>query len=241
MNLRIIALLAAVLPFFAVHLTWLVAASYGLVDWCNPYIDSCTSISATGRQAPASYVFRATMLPAAVVLALYWWCSYSWLRWLQPAGESVRNLRWMLILGLLACLGLVLYVTVLGEAGAAWRFQRRAGTVLFFSFTFLAQFLLSLQLQLQARAGQLPQIQGLARGMWWLCCLLLALGILTVVLQAWDGVLYDAVEDAFEWVLSLLLQANFLLGYLVWRRAGWQLQFVQPHPVPPAPVKQEQQ
>jgi hypothetical protein len=68
----------------------------------------------------------------------------------------------------------------------------------------------------------------------------LALGILTVVLQAWGSVLYDAVEDAFEWVLSLLLQANFLLGYLVWRRAGWQLQFVQAHqPAPSAPVKQE--
>lgn len=239
MNLRILALLAAVLPFVAVHLTWLVAASHGLVEWCNPYIDSCTSISATGRHPPASYVFRATMLPAAVVLALYWWCNYSWLRWMQPEGERESSLRWMLVLGLLACLGLVLYVTVLGEAGAAWRFQRRAGTVLFFSFTFLAQLLFSLQLQ--ALAARLPQVQGLARSMWWLCCLLLALGILTVVLQAWDGVLYDSVEDAFEWVLSLLLQANFLLGYLVWRRAGWQLQFVQPHPPPRSPVNQEKQ
>ena len=239
MNLRIIALLAATLPFFAVHLTWLVAASHGLVEWCNPYIDSCTSISATGRHAPASYLFRATMLPAAVVLALYWWCNYSWLRWMQPADGRLRSLCWMLVLGLLACLGLVLYVTVLGEAGAAWRFQRRAGTVLFFSFTFLAQFLLSLQLL--ALAARLPQIQRLARGMWWLCCLLLALGILTVVLQAWDGVMYKSVEDAFEWVLSLLLQANFLLGYLVWRRAGWELQFVQPRPASPHPVNQEQQ
>ena len=90
-------------------------------------------------------------------------------------------------------------------------------------------------------AARLPQIQGLARGMWWICCLLLALGVLTVVLQAWDGVLYDTVEDAFEWVLSLLLQANFLLGYLVWRRSGWQLQFVQPKPVSPTRVNQEQQ
>lgn len=230
MNLRILALLAAALPFFAVHLTWLVAASHGLVEWCNPYIDSCTSISATGRHPPASYVFRATMLPVAVVLALYWWCNYSWLRWLQPAGASARRLRWMLVLGLLACLGLVLYVTVLGESGVGWRFQRRAGTVLFFSFTFLSQLLLSAQLQ--AQAPRLPQVQGLARGMWWVCCLLLALGALTVVLQVWDDQLYKSVEDAFEWVLSLLIQTNFLLGYLVWRRAGWQLQFVQPDPLP---------
>lgn len=239
MNLRIIALLAAVLPFISVHLTWLVAAGHGLVEWCNPYIDSCTSISATGRHPPASYLFRATMLPAAVVLALYWWCNYSWLRSLQPPGGSDRSLRWMLVLGLLACLGLVLYVTVLGEAGAAWRFQRRAGTVLFFSLTFLSQMLLSVQLL--ALGPRLPQVQGLARGMWWICCLLLALGMLTVVLQAWDGVLYDSVEDAFEWVLSLLLQANFLLGYLVWRRAGWQLQFVPSEPAPQAPCNQGKQ
>ncbi|MEQ9463030.1 MAG: hypothetical protein RJQ10_05185, partial [Haliea sp.] len=197
------------------------------------------SISATGRQPPASYLFRAAMLPAAAVLALYWWCNYSWLRFLQPAGGHNGRLRWMLALGLLACLGLVLYVAVLGEAGDAWRFQRRAGTVLFFSFTFLAQLLLGVQLR--ALAPGLPRVQGLARGMLWVCCLLLALGILTVVLQAWDGVWYDSVEDAFEWVLSLLLQTNFLLGYLVWRRADWQLHFVQPEAALSTPANQGKQ
>jgi hypothetical protein len=224
MNLRFIALLAALLPFAAVHLTWLVAASQGHVDWCNPYLDSCTSISATGRQPPASYLFRATMLPAAVVLALYWWCNYAWLRALPGADGRIRRLRWMLWLGLLASVGLILYVTVLGEAGDAWRFQRRAGTVLFFSFTFLAQLMFAAELRRCSR--HVAGISGLAAGMFGVCCLLLALGLLTVVLQAWDGVLYDSVEDAFEWILSLLLQSNFLLGYLVWRRAGWRLQFV---------------
>src|SRR5690606_32299882 len=117
-----------------------------------------------------------------------------------------------------------LYVTVLGEAGDVWRAQRRAGTVLFFSFTFIAQLLLSAQLQ--RLASQLPACQALARSMWYLCCILLALGILSVVLQAWYHAYYDTVADAFEWVLSLLLQANFLLGYFCWRRAGWQLEVV---------------
>jgi hypothetical protein len=228
MNIRIVALLAALLPFFGVHLTWLLAASQGLVEWCNPYIDSCTSISATGRKPPASYLFRATMLPAAVVLAAYWWCSYAWLRSLAgtEAATSQRPLRWMLALGLLASIGLILYVTVLGEAGDTWRAQRRAGTVLFFAFTFISQLLLSAELQ--RLAPQLPTCQRLARSMWYLCCILLTLGLLTVVLQAWDKVFYGGVEDAFEWVLGLLLQMNFLLGYLCWRRAGWQLQVVYP-------------
>jgi hypothetical protein len=59
--------------------------------------------------------------------------------------------------------------------------------------------------------------------MWLLCQLLLGVGLVTVVLDAWDGAYYDTVEDAFEWLLALLLQLNFLLGYLVWRRAEWTL------------------
>lgn len=223
MNVRIVALLAALVPFFAVHLTYLVAAFSGAVDWCFPYIDSCTSISATGRQPPASYLFRATMLPAAVCMAAYWWLNHAWLRAENHhAGQApTRGADWMLALGLLACLGLILYVTVLGEAGRLWAHQRRVGTVLFFSFTFLAQLLLVAQLR--RLREQLPAVQGLVGAMWLLCQLLLFVGLVTVALDAWDGAFYDTVEDAFEWLLALLLQGNFLLGYLVWRRAGWTL------------------
>ena len=128
----------------------------------------------------------------------------------------------MLALGLLACFGLVLYLAVLGEAGEAWARQRRAGAVLFFSFTYLAQLLLLTQI---GRLGERrpPLRRWLLPGMWLLCVLLLLLGILTVLLDAWDGEWYDTVEDAFEWWLALLLQLNFLLGYLLWRQAGYSL------------------
>ena len=224
MNVRIVALLAALVPLVAVHATYLVAAASGQVDWCIPYVDSCTSISATGRKPPASYLFRATMLPAAAVIAAYWWLNYAWLASLQQrAGQGAAAANgWMLAFGLLACLGLVLYVTVLGEAGEAWARQRRAGAVLFFSFTYLAQLLLLSQ------AGRVvewhpPLRRWLLPAMWLLCALLLLLGILTVLLDAWDGTWYDTVEDAFEWWLALLLQLNFLFGYLLWRQAGFSL------------------
>ena len=222
MNVRLVALLAALLPFAAVQLTYLLAASHGLVDWCIPYIDSCTSISATGRKPPASYLFRATMLPSAVVMMAYWWLNYAWLAQLQRARGNRRQRanRWMLLLGVLACVGLIMYVTVLGERGDAWRTQRRVGTILFFSFTFLAQLLMLAQL----RALQLPSVSKyLLNTMWAVCAALLLAGLLTVLLDAWNEHWYETVEDAFEWVLSLLLQSNFLLGYFVWRQADWQL------------------
>lgn len=218
MNPRPVALWAALLPFLAVHLTYLLAASLGLVDWCMPYVDSCTSISATGREPPASYLFRALMLPAAALLFFYWWLNYAWLGSLLPAS---RLRHWMLALAALASLGLVAYVTVLGEAGELWQRQRRVGVVLFFSFTYLAQLLLVAQLgRLQPLA---PELRRLVATMLGLCLLLLGLGLLTVLWDAVDGQGYDAVEDAFEWNLSLLLQTNVLLGYCLWRRAGWQL------------------
>jgi hypothetical protein len=224
MNIRLVALLAALLPLFAVHATYLVAASHGLVDWCNPYLDSCTSISATGRKPPASYLFRATMLPSAVIMMAYWWLNHAWLSSIhRRTGRSTQWLNhWMLGLGVLACFGLILYVTVLGERGDIWRVQRRVGSVLFFSFTYLAQLLLLAQLY---RFHPLcPDVRlGLLRLMWACCTALLAAGVLTVLLDAWNEDWYKSVEDAFEWNLSLMLQSNFLLGYFVWRQAGWRL------------------
>lgn len=229
MNVRLVALLAALIPFFAVHLTYLLAASYGLVDWCIPYLDSCTSISATGRKPPASYLFRALMLPSAVIMMLYWWFNHAWLESLhrQAGKDNSASNHWMLGLGVVACIGLILYVTVLGESGSQWARQRRVGTVLFFSFTYLAQLLLVLQLrQLHLALPRVPRV--LPGLMFYLSCLLLALGLLTVALDAWDEAWYEGVEDAFEWVLSLLLQTNFLLGYFVWRYADWRFEVKQP-------------
>ena len=232
MNVRIVALLAALVPLAAVHATYLVAAASGQVDWCIPYIDSCTSISATGREPPASYLFRATMLPAAAIIAAYWWLNHVWLASLhRRAGRAGRGRAavngWMLALGLLACLGLVLYVTVLGEAGQAWARQRRAGAVLFFAFTYLAQLLL-LSLVWRLGVWRPPLRRWLLPSMWLLCGSLLLLGILTLILDAWDGAWYDSVEDAFEWWLALLLQLNFFLGYLLWRQAGFSLAVERP-------------
>jgi len=53
---------------------------------------------------------------------------------------------------------------------------------------------------------------------------ILATGLLTVVLDA-SPVDYDAMEDAFEWVLTLMLQANFLLVYFAWKEQGYTAEF----------------
>lgn len=221
MNPRILALLAAVIPFVTIQVTYLVSASFGFVDWCIPYIDSCTSISATGRHPPASYIFRATMLPVAIIMMGFWWVSASWIGSMRRAAglDSDSRAQWMVGLGVLAGIGLILYVTVLGEVGDVWRRQRRIGVVLFFSFTYLAQLLWLAQL----RPLALPNVEILLQIKWLLCISLLATGVLTVVFEFVNEAWYDTVEDAFEWVLALMLQSNFLMAWLIWRRMPWSL------------------
>lgn len=229
MRVQPISALAVLLPFAGVHLSYLVAASYGHVDWCIPYIDSCTSISATGRQPPASFVFRATMIPSAMILMAFWWINHQWLTEASVRYKCINasTNRAMLTLGILASLGLIAYVTVLGEVGRTWQLQRRAGVILFFSFTYLAQLLFVSQLR--RLHNHLPGLsRSIVGSMMGVCITLLSLGILTVILDMWDEAWYDTIDDAFEWILALLLQCNFLLMHLIWNRNLEALVFVSP-------------
>lgn len=220
----LVCLGCAALPFFAVHVAYFLAASYGQVDWCNPYIDSCTSISATGRNPPASFIFRAGMLPSAMLMVIYWWLHWRWLDDLEARKVRLNCMFW---LGCLACFGLLLYVTVLGEIGDLWRLQRKIGTVLFFSFTFIAQLLLAAMLR-EMSETQHPTAPRLGRRMLAVCLLMLAIGIGSVLIQAWSEDWHDQVEDAIEWQLALLLQLNFLLSAGLWHKSPWELAFVKP-------------
>lgn len=221
MKLYAIPLWCALLPAVAVHLCYLVAASQGHVEWCVPYVDSCTSISATGRKPPESYLFRALMIPSAVLMMIYWVLAF---RWVQVVCDRVTSLaRWMLLLGILACTGMIAYVTVLGEAGQAWATQRRAGTIMFYSFTYLAQLMLFSHLRDPSRL-KVSIYPWIVRSGFYLNSTILATGLLTVVLDAMP-VDYDAMEDAFEWVLTLMLQANFLLIYFAWKEQGYMAEF----------------
>lgn len=231
---RLTSLGCALLPFIAVHIAYLLAANGEFVDWCFPYLQSCTSISATGRHPPASFVFRGFMLPSAMLMMVFWWLHWYWLEShlsALPEGAGAQKKRHcMLVLGWLACVGLVLYVTVLGEIGELWRLQRKIGTVLFFSFTFLAQLLLaSLLLQPGVNESRDAPVKT-GRRMLRLCQLMLGIGVFAVLLQLVHEPWHDAMEDAIEWQLALLLQINFLLCARLWDRQGLALRFYPPSP-----------
>lgn len=209
--LRHLPLIVAIWPLLAVHATWLLAATQGHIPWCIPYLEGCTSISATGRQGAGFFVFKGTMIPAAMLFVLYWHLCAAWLAALGDGSRARPVLAWA---GSVGAVFMIVYAVALG-AGDALNLQRRIGITLFFGLTYLAQLLL------RWRLGRLvPGAPGLG-AMFAICALALGLGLLSLVLNlSIDN--YDDYEHSFEWVLALLIQAFFLASARTWAacRAG---------------------
>lgn len=196
--------MVGILPIVAININYLIAASEGYVPWCVPYWDSCTSISATGREGTAFFFFKATMIPMAFLYMRYWMLTKEHLVRFGYRGTAIPSL------GIIAALALICHTLVLGAVGDGFQLTRRIGITFFFGFTYLSQLLLvfrtsALEIPDPGRRWQLR-----------LCLAILYLGILTIF---WDVLLdnYNDYEDAFEWVLTVLLQCNFMLSYWGWR------------------------
>lgn len=203
-----LALMTGLLPLLCIHLTYVVAASHGHVDWCIPYWDSCTSISATGRQLPEKLLFKFIMLPAGMLAILFWWITREWL-WQVCQRRSPT----MLTTGAIAGLFLMLYVVALGE-GRDYQTTRRIGIILFFSLTFVAQ-LFFLHHCRHAFQALKPVQRRVVNVQITLAATLLAIGILSVMLDL-SYARYDDIEDAFEWVMMLFVVGQFISHYPLW-------------------------
>jgi hypothetical protein len=201
---------AAGLCLLALHASWLLGVASGHFNGCLPYGLDCHSISATGRVLPGKLVFKPLVTMAAVVMVLYWSLMQQWLRALGARDNRPRFMAW---LGVSGALCVIAYTAALGEGGEAAQLLRRAGAVLGFSLTYLAQLLLTGQL----RTGMLirPVSPWLLRLLWWLVMVMLLIGVMSAALEPFDAI-HDRVDDGIEWWLMLLLNLHITLSARLW-------------------------
>jgi hypothetical protein len=161
------------------------------------------------------------VIPAAVLLALFWWLCREWLRCLgEPAGSLAgRAIAWI---GCLAAAFLVLYAVFLGSPGETYNLLRRYGVSVYFSFSYLAQLILLARLRRLQALGLTripPWILG-AKTTLAVILLVLGIGSIPVSNLVADK---DTIENAIEWNFSLLLVLYYLLTWRAWRATGFQL------------------
>ena len=205
-------LLAALLPLITIHLTLLASFWQNALTRCNPYWLDCISISATGRYGLAYFLFKAGMIPAMVLLALFWWLNSHWLKSLGLGRQ--RHLIW---LGAMASLALIVYSLSLGHVGDTFYLLRRAGVVIYLGLTFIAQACLGAALATHPSAT----ISTPGRQLVLLSTLTLFVAILSLVLDALWPAWHERAEDAFEWWLVLMLNLHAVWVAALWRRFGF--------------------
>ncbi|MCK5873507.1 MAG: hypothetical protein KAG82_02330 [Alcanivoracaceae bacterium] len=208
----LLALICAAIPFLTIHLSFLVSAVEGNVRWCFPYWETCTSISRTGRHGTAYFIFKGGMIPACVLLALFWWLNRLWLQLLGLEGG--KSLPW---LGLVSSLALLIYTLALGHAGDTFYLMRRVGVIGWFGLTYIAQ------LQLGASLRHHPHWGKAGQRLLQLSVVTLLIGLISVVAGLVVPERHDELENAFEWTLALLLNVHGFAVALLWRRSGFAL------------------
>ena len=203
---------AGLLPMLATLAAYPLSVRLGLVELCNPFLDGCTSISRAARHGLPNHLFRALLLPAAVLQGLSWLLCAAWLRGL--GATTTRKLRALPWLGLTAVAFLVLYGTFLGTEGSTYRWMRRYGVVVYFGATCIAMLIVS-----DAARGVVTHARGVVGTLYALCVALPLLGLVNTLAPgfATRTETINALQNATEWWAGLVFTLFFLAIAWLWR------------------------
>ena len=215
MNLCHIAVVVWLLSWLGMLASYAASAWGGHVPECVPHFVGCASISASGRHGGGFFIFKATMIPAAALLTIYWvLCDH----WLRTGGDKPGMWRQaMLAVGVLGAAAFVLYATFLGSDGDVYRALRRHGTVAFFGFTYLAQLLLAYRAQ--ALFGKVRLVRAKVA----LCTAVLIEGLMLETLTYFLTD-HDWLQNVTEWHVATALAFYPFLTWLLWRKTGFALE-----------------
>lgn len=221
-SLAWLALAVCLLPLVVVHIAYLASVIGGYVPLCNPYVDGCASISASGRHGFSYLFFKLGMIPAAILLALFWIACRQWL--LLLGDENRFLLTAMVIAGVVSAIFLVLYTVYLGSRGDFYRFMRRTGVIVYFAFSYLAQMLLLARMRRLQMAGRLYIPAYIPRVKMMLISGLLVFGLASIPVSGFMAD-KDRAENVIEWWFSLLMVSYYVFTWLAWRHSGLSVGF----------------
>lgn len=221
-RLWLLPLIAGLLPAIAAVSAFQISVAHGTFPSCNPYLEGCVSISYAGRYGVANHVFRALIVPAAILQAITWLLCTAWF---LRIGAKGRSLDWMPWLGLAAGIFLVVYGTFIGTEGKVYQLLRRHGVMVYFGCTYLCMLMAAGQLHRLAVTGIFrPRFRvDLALLVLLALNLLMGLGHVFVAPLVLDEEGRDRIEDAVEWWAGTSFTVYFCALAWLWQRTHFRL------------------
>jgi hypothetical protein len=211
-DLQFLPLWVAVVPLVTINISYLVAVGTEHLPACIPYLSGCTSVSATGRVAPESLIFKAGMLSSAVAFALLWHRSATFL---QTRGQRPSRVLLLRIFSLLAALSLTLYAVTLGLKGDEFRVLRRIG-IDGFAFSNL---IIEVLFIVFYRSMRIETTHQLFR---WLVVLCIAMPLLGIAaeLAKWLGAPRRPTNNLVAWNAFVVFSAYYVVIARIWWHHG---------------------
>ena len=215
MQPRTLAILITIFPLLASNGAFLLSACQGLITWCMPYIDGCTTISNAGRSGDTIFYYRALVFPYSVLLVLFWLYSKKWLALLY--GHGTKAALFIMWLGVVGSIGLLIYIDFLGTAGEINSLMRRLGAALYFILIPLAQSLMLYQHYkiLNNKPDSLINTKAL-RYQLVIVLLMLFIAVASVFIVV-TGNDTSQIENIVEWNFSLLVNLYSAGMILIWK------------------------
>jgi hypothetical protein len=203
-----LALAAAVLPFITFNVSYLIAVSQDHVPLCFAYLDGCTSVSSTGRQAPETWFFKSGVLALAFVLALHWHYSAEFLSYNGAPAARARALR---TIALISVMALTIYAVTLGLPDEEFGSLRRVGTHGFAFSSWITQVLFVFIY----RPFRIDATRQLFR---WLAVASLGLLLVGVIseIAKMSGLPRKSTNNIAAWNAFLLLSGYYLVLARIW-------------------------
>jgi len=194
-------LLVSIIPFIAIHLSFILSVQNEYLSLCNPYIDGCYSISRVARQPSSIIIFKVLMLISALFLF------FLWPRLFKPNYNKL-----LILIGRLGSLFLIAYIVALGEEGFFYEIMRRFGVFIFYIFTLISQWVFTFSTQMRIRRFFLKNF---------LINIIVFLQLLAFLLAIPFFIFfknYGYIENIIEWWITLLITLWFFINFIYYKK-----------------------
>ena len=214
-------LLAGLLPIVATLAALLLSIHLDLVPACNPFFEGCVSVSRAARHELPNHIFRAMVIPAAVLQGFTWILCRDWL--LELGTPPTRKLRYLAGIGTIAALSLVIYGAFLGTEGQVYRWLRQYGTIVYFGLTCVSMLIAADAMRAPGRHRLSLSTGRLDHVLLGMLITLVSVGLINkFVAPLFEPEIADRIENAAEWWAAAILCLVFLILAWYWRHSGYR-------------------
>ena len=217
MLLKRLSLGLFIIPSVTIILCLITTIYLNILDFCNPFINGCYSISRVGRSYPAVLLFKPMMIITIILMIAYFFEHY---RIFKKFLLNKIFLNLILLSGLVSSFSLLVYIIFLGVEGSEiWRFMRRGGIFIYIISLIISQFLIALTyLEIKNDYQVIISSKIIDINFCYNVLLIISGIIIILITDIFNLTTSWYVKNIIQWNYFLLMNLFFLNTYFIWKK-----------------------